>query len=85
MSNDNNDVAFFYTDKRQKDEEKSKYKVLGVCTIIDGSFNREELVIESKSEEFVIAPAIAKRGYIMLHEFNMKEGYNAIRLERLNY
>ncbi len=85
LNNDNNDVAFFYTDKRQKDEEKSKYKVLGVCTIIDGSFNREELVIESKSEEFVIAPAIAKRGYIMLHEFNMKEGYNAIRLERLNY
>ena len=81
----NNDIAFFYTDKRQGEEEKQKYKILGVCTIIDGKFSKEELKIESKSEEFFISPNIAKRGYIMLHEFNKKEDYNAIRLERLNY
>ena len=85
LNNENNDIAFFYTDKRQGEEEKQKYIVLGVCTIIDGEFNREELEIASKSEEYVIFPSIAKRGYIMLHEYNKKEFYNAIRLERLNY
>ncbi|WP_190809082.1 hypothetical protein [Flagellimonas sp. S3867] len=85
LSNENNDVAFFYTDKRQGDEEKQKYKILGVCTIINGEFNMEELKIASKSDEFFISPAIAKRGYIMLHEYNKKEDYNAVRLERLNY
>ncbi|UJH67680.1 hypothetical protein [Allomuricauda sp. SCSIO 65647] len=85
LSNENNDIAFFYTDKRQGEEEKQKYRILGVCTIIDGEFNREELTIESRSEEFVIVPSVAKRGYIMLHEFNKKEDYNAVRLERLNY
>ncbi|MEN1785130.1 MAG: hypothetical protein AAGF77_08320 [Bacteroidota bacterium] len=85
LSNDNNDIAFFYTDKRQGEEKKQKYRVLGVCTIIDGQFKMEELKIASKSEEFFIAPNIAKRGFIMLHEFNKKEDYNAVRLERLNY
>ncbi|MDC6365043.1 MULTISPECIES: hypothetical protein [Flavobacteriaceae] len=85
LNNDNNDIAFFYTDKRQDQEEKQKFRVLGVCTIIDGKFSSEELKIESKSEEFMIVPSIAKRGYIMLHEYNKKEAYNAVRLERLNY
>lgn len=85
LSNETNDIAFFYTDKRQGDEQKQKYKVLGVCTIIDGQFKKEELRIASKSEEFSITPNIAKRGYIMLHEYNKKEDYNAVRLERLNY
>ncbi|MDC6384849.1 hypothetical protein PP180_05700 [Muricauda sp. SK9] len=85
LNDENNDIAFFYTDKRQGEEEKQKYIILGVCTIIDGEFKSEELEIASKSEEYVIFPSIAKRGYIMLHEYNKKEFYNAIRLERLNY
>lgn len=85
LSDENNDIVFFYTDKRRGEERKQKYRVLGVCTIIDGNFKMEELKIASKSEEFFISPNIAKRGYIMLRESNNKEDYNAVRLERLNY
>lgn len=85
LNKENNDIAFFYTDKRKDDETKKKNWMLGICTIIDGKFKNEEIQISSKSDKYQIIPYAAKRGYIMLREFNKKQEYNQIRLEKLNY
>ena len=81
--NDGNDVAFFFKDRQKDDETKEKNWNLFINTLIDGKFNQEIVPISSK--ENIIYPYIAKEGYILLQEFNKKDKYNNVRLERLNY
>ena len=81
--NDGNDVAFFFKDRQKDDETKEKNWNLFINTLIGGKFNQEIVPISSK--ENIIYPYIAKEGYILLQEFNKKDKYNNVRLERLNY
>src|SRR5690606_3849390 len=80
---DDNGIVFFFRDYKKDDETKDKNWVLGINTIINGSFNEE--VIPMTSDEFAIFPIPAKEGYILLNEYNRKKEINQIRLERLNY
>jgi hypothetical protein len=82
--NNGNDLVFFYRDYQKDDETKNKNWNLFINTLIDGKFNQEMIPISSK-KNFFIFPYVAKEGYILLQEFNTKEKYNQIRLERLNY
>ncbi|WP_299103763.1 DUF6770 family protein [uncultured Tenacibaculum sp.] len=94
---DGNGVAFFY---KHYTKNKAKGKIvlmggfipvkqsarewtLGIVTIINGEINQEE--IPMTSEEHVILPYVAKKGYILLREFNKDSDYDQIRLEQLNY
>lgn len=74
-------VAFFFIDYLKSD----KTWILGVNTIIDGKLKEETITIYSKEDKFTILPMVAKEGYIMLREYNEKEKYNQIRLEKINY
>jgi hypothetical protein len=82
--NNDNDLVFFYRDYQKDDETKDKNWNLFINTMINGEFKQESIPISSK-EEYFIYPYIAKEGYIMLQEFNVKGKYNKVRLERLNY
>lgn len=57
---------------------------LGINTLIDGQLSVEKIPLSQK-KKFFIRPYPAKEGYIMLREFNEKEKYNQVRLEKLNY
>ena len=81
--NDGNDLVFFYKDNQKDEETKEKNWNLFINTLIGGEFKQEQIPISSK--ENVILPYVAKEGYILLQEFNEKDKYNKIRLERLNY
>lgn len=81
--NDKKDYVFFYQDYRKDDRTKDKNWVLGINTIIDGTFKNEEIPMTSK--DFTLIPYVAKQGYILLREFNKKAEHNQIRLERLNF
>ncbi len=82
--NNKNDMVFYYKDY-QKDENKDKNWNLFINTIIDGKFNQEKIQISSKKDKYAIIPYPAKDGYILLNEYNKKDKYNQIRLEKLNY
>jgi len=84
LNNDEN-VVFFYKDFQKDDETKDKNWILFINTLLKGEFKQEQLIISSKNDKFIIHPYIAKEGYILLREFNEKEKYNQIRLEKLNY
>jgi GTP:adenosylcobinamide-phosphate guanylyltransferase len=81
--NNGNDVVFFYKDNQKDDKTKEKNWNLFINTLIDGKFNQEQIPISSK--ENIIYPYVAKEGYILMQEYNEKEKYNKIRLEKLNY
>lgn len=81
--NDGKDVVFFYKDRQKDEDTKEKNWNLFINTLIDGKFNQEIVPISSK--ENIIFPYVAKEGFILLQEFNKKEKYNNVRLERLNY
>jgi hypothetical protein len=81
--NEGSDVVFFYKDNQKDAETKEKNWNLFINTLIAGEFKQEQIPISSK--ENIILPYVAKEGYILLQEFNKKEKYNKIRLERLNY
>ncbi len=83
--NEDNDVVFFYRDFQKDDETKDKNWILFINTLINGKFNQEQVKISSKDDKFFILPYVAKEGYILLREFNKKDKYNQIRLEKLNY
>ncbi|HBK82373.1 MAG TPA: hypothetical protein DDZ41_02060, partial [Flavobacterium sp.] len=83
--NDKKDVVFFYKDYQKNDETKDKNWILFINTLIEGTFNQEKVVISSKNEKYITLPYIAKEGYILMREYNEKDKYNQIRLERLNY
>jgi hypothetical protein len=81
---DDTGVVFFFQNYDKNDETKEKQWFLGINTILGGKLTQEKIPISSK-KKYVIEPAPAKEGYIMLREYNEKEKYNQIRLEKLNY
>jgi hypothetical protein len=58
--------------------------ILGINTIINGKLSEEKIPLTAK-KKYSIYPQPAKEGYIMLREYNEKDKYNQIRLEKLNY
>lgn len=82
--NEGKDVVFFYRDYVKDSETKEKNWNLYINTLIDGNFKQEVVPISAK-DDFIVSPYVGKEGYILLREFNKKEKYNKIRLERLNY
>lgn len=82
--NKGKDIVFFYRDYKKDNETKEKYWNLFINTLIGGKFNQEVIKISEK-DKFFISPYVAKEGYILLREYNEKDKYNQIRLERLNY
>lgn len=81
--NDGEGLVFFYRDQVKDEITKEKNWKLFINTIIESSLNTES--IDISSENNVIFPYVAKEGYIMLREYNKKDKYNQIRLERINY
>lgn len=82
--NDGKDVVFFFRDYKKDQVTKEKKWNLFINTIIDGKF-KQEIVPISEKDNYIVTPYIAKEGYILLREFNEKDKFNKIRLERLNY
>ncbi|MEG1592240.1 hypothetical protein [Chryseobacterium sp.] len=82
--NDGKDVVFFYRDYQKDQVTKEKKWNLFINTIIDGKF-KQEIVPISEKDNYNVTPYVAKEGYILLREYNEKEKFNKIRLERLNY
>ncbi|PZU91403.1 MAG: hypothetical protein DI529_01015 [Chryseobacterium sp.] len=82
--NDGKDVVFFYRDYVKDSETKEKNWNLYINTLIDGNFKQEVVPISAK-DDYMVYPYVGKEGYILLREYNQKEKYNKIRLERLNY
>jgi len=82
--NDGNDVVFFYRDFQKNKETKEKNWQLFINTLIGGTFKQEVIPISEK-DNFVVTPFVAKEGFILLREYNEKDKYNKVRLERLNY
>ncbi len=81
-----NDTAavFFYSNIVQNKKEKKEDLVLGIDLIADGKVTEERIPLYSKKKYYIeVMPA--KEGYIMLREYNEKEKYNQLRLEKLNY
>lgn len=82
--NDGKDVVFFYRDYQKDEATKQKKWNLFINTVIDGKF-KQEVVPISEKDNYSVTPYVAKEGYILLREYNEKEKFNKIRLERLNY
>ena len=82
--NDGKDVVFFYRDLQKDETTKDKNWKLFINTLIDGNFKQEEVQISEK-DKYSVYPYVGKEGYILLREFNEKDKFNKIRLERLNY
>ena len=82
--NDGKDVVFFYRDLQKDEKTKEKNWNLFINTLIDGQFKQEKVQISEK-DNYTVIPYVGKEGYILLREFNEKEKFNKIRLERLNY
>lgn len=82
--NDGNDVVFFYRDYQKDEKTKEKNWNLFINTLIDGQFKQEVVPISAKDDYFV-TPYVGKEGYILLREYNEKDKFNKVRLERLNY
>ncbi len=78
------DVVFFYRDYQKDEKTKEKNWNLFINTLIDGQFKQEMIPISAK-DDFFVTPYVGKEGYILLREYNEKEKFNKIRLERLNY
>lgn len=83
--NNDQDVVFFYKDFQKDDTSKDKNWILFINTLQNGVFKQEQVTISSKNDKFMIYPYVAKEGYILLREYNEKDKYNQIRLEKLNY
>lgn len=81
---DESGVVFFFQTYAKSNETKEKQWFLGINTLINGELTQEKIPVSSK-KKYVIEPAPAKEGYIMLREYNEKAEYNQIRLEKLNY
>lgn len=82
--NEGNDVVFFYRDYQKNKETKQKNWQLFINTLINGTF-KQEVVPISEKDSYTVIPYVGKEGYILLREYNEKEKYNKVRLERLNY
>ena len=86
IKNDSAAVFFYYDIKKDPNESynESNNLELGINTIINGRLTEEKIPLSFK-KKYYIDPGPAKEGYIMLHEYNEKDKYNQIRLEKLNY
>jgi hypothetical protein len=82
--NDGKDVVFFFRDYQKDQVTKEKKWNLFINTVINGKFKQEMIPISEK-DNFVVTPFVAKEGYVLLREYNEKEKFNKVRLERLNY
>lgn len=80
---DESGAVFFYDNVVKGDKSKDKSVVLGITRIKNGEIVEERIPIFSK-EKYSIDPFPAKEGYIMLREYNEKDKYNQIRLEKIN-
>jgi len=76
--------VFFFKDFTKNPETGKKQWMLGINTFINGVFTEEKIPMYSR-RKFLIDPLPAKEGYIMLREYNEKEKYNQVRLEKLNF
>lgn len=83
LNNEEGSVFFFQDLTKNAKTGKSEW-VLGINSYVNGVFTDEKIPIFS-SNKFVIDPMPAKEGYIMLREYNEKEKYNQVRLEKLNF
>lgn len=61
---------------------KKEYELL-INSIKNNAVQTEKIPLTS-AKKYAIIPRPAKEGYIMLNEYNEKDKYNQIRLERLN-
>jgi hypothetical protein len=52
---------------------------------LNQKYSYEEIAISSRKEKFSIDIFPAKEGYILMREYNEKEKYNQVRLEKLNF
>ncbi len=77
--NEGKGSVYFFQDYK-KDEKSWK---LGIVKSINNTISFEEIPISEK-KEYSIYPYVAKEGYILLREFNKKDKYDQIRLEKLN-
>ncbi len=82
--NGGKDVVFFYRDYQKDEVTKQKRWNLFINTIIDGKF-KQEIIPISEKDNYIVTPYVGKEGYILLREYNEKEKFNKIRLEKLNY
>jgi hypothetical protein len=82
--NGGKDVVFFYRDYQKDEATKQKKWNLFINTVIDGKF-KQEIIPISEKDNYQVMPYVAKEGYILLREYNNKDKYNKIRLEKLNY
>ncbi len=82
--NNGKDVVFFFRDLQKDKETREKNWKLFINTLINGNF-KQEVVQISEKDKYTTIPYVAKEGYILLREFNEKDKFNKIRLERLNY
>lgn len=82
--NDNSGVVFFFHDDKQSKEDKKYYWFLGINKLLNGNYSYDEFKLGSRKTDYFLSPGIAKEGYILLREYNEKEKYNQIRLEKLN-
>jgi len=80
-------VFFFYEvgkDPNASIFSNSPTLTLAINTLIDDKLTEEKIQLTAK-KKYSIIPYMAKEGYIMLREYNEKDKYNQIRLEKLNY
>lgn len=82
--NGGKDVVFFYRDYQKDEVTKQKRWNLFINTIIDGKF-KQEIIPISEKDNYAVTPYVGKEGYILLREYNEKEKFNKIHLEKLNY
>ncbi|MDP4276616.1 MAG: hypothetical protein Q8914_03180 [Bacteroidota bacterium] len=76
--------VFFFKDFTKDPETGKQQWMLGINSFINGVLTEEKIPIYSK-RKYLIDPLPAKEGYVMLREYNEKEKYNQIRLEKLNF
>ncbi|WP_343611595.1 hypothetical protein [Chryseobacterium oranimense] len=82
--NGGKDVVFFYRDYQKDEVTRQKKWNLFINTVIDGKF-KQEIIPISEKDNYAVIPYVGKEGYILLREYNEKEKFNKIRLEKLNY
>lgn len=82
--NNGKDVVFFYRDYQKDEVTRQKKWNLFINTVIDGKF-KQEIIPISEKDNYIVTPYVGKEGYILLREYNEKEKFNKIRLEKLNY
>lgn len=84
LSDDSDDLVFFYRDLKENEETGDENWILYINTYKNNSLTQDQLKLTSKNDGFEIYPFVAKKGFILLHEFDENEEHNQVRLERLN-